>query len=157
MLQQIYRPGFTVHSSDLISGSVKKSKIRGRKLWYCWLAVTHVCWFKWSFLEEPVWYYGWSRKMFKNLIPCSSANLADNFKLKKGRRLWVTELDFQPYFNSDGSIDMDFKAEDLEDFMRQARDQRTIWWTVTFFLSQKCFMTHTFWTIKTDFYQITSF
>ena len=39
---------------------------------------------------------------------------------------------------------MDFKAEDLEDFMRQARDQRTIWWTVTFFLSQKCFMTHTF-------------
>ena len=35
----------------------------------------------------------------------------------------MTELDFQPYFKSDGSIDMDFKAEDLEDFMRQARDQ----------------------------------
>ena len=43
---------------------------------------------------------------------------------QKGRRLWVTELDFQPYFLSDGSIDMNFKAEDLEDFMRQAWDQR---------------------------------
>ena len=77
--------------------------------------------------------------MFKNLIPCSSANLADNFKLKKGRRLWVTELDFQPYFNSDGSIDMNFKAEDLEDFMRQARDQQTIWWAVTIFSFLKVF------------------
>ena len=62
---------------------------------------------------------------------CSKTHLlfsepSGQFWTKKGRRLWVTELDFQPYFNSDGSIDMDFKAEDLEDFMRQARDQRII-------------------------------
>ena len=59
---------------------------------------------------------------------CSKTHLlfsepSGQFWTKKGRRLWVTELDFQPYFKSDGSIDMDFKAEDLEDFMRQARDQ----------------------------------
>ena len=37
-----------------------------------------------------------------------------------GRRVWVTEMDIQPYgLEKYGTIDMDFKAEDLEDFMRQ--------------------------------------
>ena len=38
-----------------------------------------------------------------------------------GNRIWVTEFDIQPYgYEKYGIIDMDFKAEDLEDFMRQA-------------------------------------